>query len=108
MYEILFKLFDILLGGLLESRRARKMLIQEFETLKKRILYVGVTNDLPVELSKLRTFIIENKLTEHPGFNKFFSKWLTNPMVVAAIAALNVFSIEDIEQIQTELKVLHL
>lgn len=53
MYEVLFKLLDLLLGGFLERRREKKVLVQEFDALKRRILYVGIVNDLPVELNKL-------------------------------------------------------
>lgn len=108
MYEILFKLFDLLLGGLLERWRERKVLIKEFEALKRRILYVGVVNDLPVELGRLRAFIIENELMESPDINEFFSKWLTNPMVITGTAALNVLSKEAIEELQGQLNALHL
>jgi hypothetical protein len=108
MHELLFKLFDLLLGGLLERRRERKALIQQFEALKRRVLYIGIVNDLPVELNKLRTFIIEKGLMESPGINEFFSKWLTNPMVVTGTAALNVFSKEALEELQGELYALQL
>jgi len=103
MYEILFKLFDLSLGGFLERRRQKKVLVHEFEALKRRILYGGIVNDLPVELNKLRTFIIEKGLMESPGINEFFSKWLTNPVVVTGTAALNVFSNETLGELQVEL-----
>lgn len=108
MSEILFKLFDLLLGGLLEKRRARKALVQEFETLKRRVLYVGLINDLPVELHKLRVFFIERGLEESPRVREFFSNWLTNPVVVSGTAALNVFSNEAIENIQEQLDALQI
>ncbi len=108
MYEVLFKLLDLLLGGFLERRREKKVLVQEFDALKRRILHVGIVNYLPVELNKLRTFIIEKGLMESPGINEFFSKWLTNPMVVIGTAALNVFSKETIEKLQEELNALQL
>lgn len=108
MSEILFKLFDSLLGGFLERRREKKALVQEFEALKRRVLYVGLVNDRPVELGKLRNFIIEKGLTASPSINEFFSKWLTNPLVITGTAALNVFSEEDIEDIQRQLDALRL
>jgi hypothetical protein len=108
MSEILFKLLDLLLGGLLEKRRERKTLVQEFEALKRRVLYVGLVNDLPVELHRLRVFFIERGLVESPGVNKFFSIWLTNPVVITGVSALNVFSKEAIEQLQEQLNALQL
>lgn len=108
MYEILFKLFDLLLGGLLERRRERKALLQEFEALKRRVLYVGIANDLPVELNKLRKFIIEKGLVESPGINEFFLDWLTNPIVVTGTPALNVFSEASTKQLMSQLAVMRL
>lgn len=108
MSEILFKLFDLLLGGLLERQRERKALVQEFEVLKSRILYVGIINDLPIELHKLRVFFIERGLVESPSVREFFSEWLTNPTVAIGAAALNVFSKEAIERLQEQLDALKL
>lgn len=108
MSELLFKLFDLLLGGLLEKRRERKALVQEFEALKRRVLYVGLVNDLPVELHKLRIFFIEKGLMELPGVGEFFSNWLTDPLVVMGTAAVNAFSKEAIEKLQEQLDALQL
>ena len=87
MYEILFKLLDLLLGGLLDKWREKKALGKEFEVLKRRVLYAGLVKDLPVELHKLRTFFIEKGLVERPDVMEFFSKWLTDPLVVTGTAA---------------------
>ena len=108
MYEILFKLFDLLLGGFLERRRERKALLHEFEVLKRRVLYVGIVNDLPVELNKLRKFIIEKGLVESPDINEFFSDWLSNPTVVTGTPALNVFSQDAINQLMSQLDAMRL
>lgn len=108
MYEILFKLFDLLLGGLLEKRRERKALVQEFETLKRRVLYVGINNDLPVELHKLRAFFIERGLVESPSVREFYSNWLIIPVVVIGTASLNVFSKDAIEKLQKQLNALQI
>jgi len=108
MSEILFKLFDLLLGGLFERRREKKALVQEFEALKRRIIYVGIINDLPIELHKLRVFLIERGLVESPSVREFFSEWLTNPAVVIGAATLNVFSKEAIERLQEQLDALKL
>jgi hypothetical protein len=108
MSEILFKLFDLLLGGFLEKRREKKALVQEFESLKMRVLYMGLVNDLPVELRKLRVFFIERGLVESPSVREFFSNWLTNPVVVTGTAALNAFSKEAIEKLQEQLDALQL
>lgn len=81
---------------------------QRFDYLKNAILNIGVINDLPVELGKLRTFLIETGLSESPTIKEFFSKWLTNPMVVKGIAALNVYSREATKELQHELNALQL
>lgn len=108
MSELLFKLFDLLLGGLLEKQRERKAIVQEFETLKRRVLYVGLMNDLPVELHKLREFFIEKGLVESTGVREFFSNWLTKPVVVTGTPVANAFSKEAIEKIQEQLYALQI
>jgi len=108
MSEILFKLFDLILGGLLEKRRERKAIVQEFEIIKRRVIYVGLNNDLPVELHKLRVFFIERGLVESPGVRVFFSNWLTNPVVVSGAVALNAFSKEAIESLCEQLDTLQI
>lgn len=75
MYEFLFKLFDALFGSFLKKQRERKALIQQFDVLKRRILYIGLVNELPVELHKLRVFFIEKGLVEFPRVRDFFYNW---------------------------------
>lgn len=103
MSGILLKLFDFGLKEFVEKQRKRKALLREFETLKRQVLYVGLTNNLPVELNGLRKFIIENRLVEFPSINEFFLIWLTNPMVVSGTPALNTFSEAATNQLMSQL-----
>jgi len=96
------------LDDLLDSDSTRRSVIEQFNALKRQVLYVSIVNDLPVELNKLRAFLIEKGLVEQTGFREFFAKWLTNPVVIMGIAAVNVFSNEAIEELRSELDALQL
>ncbi len=108
MTDIVFKLFDLLLGGLLARRRERKALLRQFEAIKRDILYTSIVNDYPVKLHKLRALLIEVNLVGQPTFRAFFSKWLTNPIVVIGRPALNVFSTGAIQELHDDLAALQL
>jgi len=108
MVELLSKLLDLALGGLLQKRRERKALIREFDALKRRILYVGLINELPVELHKLREFFLEKGLVDVPGFSEFFSNWLMDPLVVTGRSVANPMSREAIVKLQGELDALQI
>jgi hypothetical protein len=84
MIEILVKLVDALLGGLVSKWRDRKALVSELETLKRRVLYVGVTNNLPVELHRLRSFLINHGLVERPGVQRFLPDGSMRPLLLWA------------------------
>ena len=72
MTDILFKIFDLLLGGLISKYKQRAKLKDEFEGMKRRILYAGIVNDLPVLLKEFRDFIIQHNLVEKKPFELFF------------------------------------
>jgi hypothetical protein len=76
---------------------------ERFGILKRRVLYVGLQNNLPVELHALRTFLVESDLIQRPDFRNFFERWLTRPPVVVGWSGLNAFTREDIESLGQEL-----
>jgi hypothetical protein len=96
------------LGCLVSKWRERKALVSEFETLKWRILYVGVTNNFPVELHRLRSFLINHGLVEHSGVQQFFARWLNAAPIVMGAPGLNAFSREALVTLQTDLRSLRL
>lgn len=108
MTELLFKLFDLLLGGLMTKWRDRRAVVAELETLKRHVVYETLMNNVPVKLNNLRSFLIEKGLVERPGFREFYSKWLTNPIVVTGIPAVNVCSRDALEELRGELNGLQL
>lgn len=107
MTDLLFKLFDLLLGGLLTKWRERKTLVSEFETLKRHVVYETIVNNIPIKLNHLRSFLIEKGLVERPGIREFFSKWLTNPIVVVGVAAV-IYSRDALEELRRDLSGLQL
>lgn len=108
MVEYLLKLADRLIGGLLQKWREQRALQREFETIRRRILYVGLLNDLPVELHALRAFLIENDLVEIPGIHEFFDRWLTDPVVVIGRPAVGAFRESGVAEMMEQLASLKL
>lgn len=108
MFEILFKLFDLLLGGWLSKRREKKALVQEFEALKRDLLYNNIANYFPGKLLELRKFLIAKGLEERPGFREFFYKWLQDPWLAMKRGAANAFSARQIEDLRTDVEKLRL
>jgi len=68
-----------------------------FDVLRRRVLYVGIRNNLPVELHALREFLVESDFVQRPAFRDFFKKWLTKAPVVVGWPGLNAFTSEEIE-----------
>ncbi len=101
--EIVLKILDFVFGGLVEKWREKRRISGELESLKRKIMYVGLINDFPVELHKLRLFLIENDLVEKPGNREFFEEWLTDPLVVSGISAANAIPKESIPKLIEEL-----
>jgi len=108
MIDVLSKLLDFLFSRFIERKKEKDLLYKKFEVLKRKIKYVLITNNLPLELNKLRLYIIEGNLMDQPEIKEFYEKWLTDPVVTSGIAASNVFSEEEIEALQAELDQLHL
>lgn len=74
-----------------------------FDVLKSRVLYVGLRNNLPVELHALREFLVESGLMQMPAFRDFFDKWLTKTAVVVGLSGLNAFTSEEVEALRRDL-----
>lgn len=93
----------------LARQDARKQgLLEEFNVLKRRVFHFGLVNDLPMELHKLRAFLIEKGLVEQPAIHEFFDKWLKNPIVIMGEPTLTVFTKEQIEELLQELSALRI
>ena len=108
MTDLLLKALDFLLGGLLEKWRQRKALSGQLEALKRHILNVSLMNNYPVELAKLRAFLLESGLVEKPQFKEFFQRWLSHPIVAEGRPVLGLFSSEQIAELHEELACLQL
>jgi hypothetical protein len=77
-----------------------------FDALRRRVLYVGIRNNLPVELHALREFLVESDFVRRPAFRNFFEKWLTKAPVVIGWSGLNVFTSEEIVLLRQDLTAL--
>lgn len=88
-----------LLAPFTKRCRERAAVSDQFEELRRSIRYVSITNEYPVELHKLRAFLVKSGLIEEQKFGEFFEKWLTNPVVAIGVSALNVYSNEEREQL---------
>lgn len=76
---------------------------KSFDMLRRRILYIGLRNDLPVELHALREFLITSDLMRNSNFLAFFEKWLTRTPVVVGWPGLNAFTSDELELLRQEL-----
>ena len=83
-------------------------LLEQFEALRRNILYCGLSNNIPVELHKLRNFFIEKGLIEKPEVGSFCERWLSSPPVITGMAVPNAFSREELNQLMEELNALQL
>jgi hypothetical protein len=108
MTELFLKLVDFVLGGLLEGRRKKKALSEQFEALKRHIIHENVVNYFPVHLAKLRTFLLDSGLVDRPKFRGFFERWLTNPFLATGRPFLGMFSNDQIAEMKRELSCLRL
>jgi hypothetical protein len=106
MTELLLKPLDFVLGGLLEKRRKRKALSEQFEALRRRLLYENVVNYISMHLAKLRKFLLDSGLVERPEFNAFYARWLTNPFLGQPAAGM--FSSEEVAELKRQLSSLQL
>lgn len=108
--EIIYKLVDLLLGGIIERRRKRKKIKDEFEALRLEVLTTTVINNYPVVLHKLRRFFINNGLVANPAFEAFFYEWLANPLVESGREALapGMYGNAHLSRLERELRELQL
>jgi hypothetical protein len=83
-------------------------LMEQFDALRRNILYCGLANNIPVELHNLRSFFIEKGLIEKPGIGPFCERWLSSPSVITGMAVVNAFSREELNQLMEELNALQL
>jgi hypothetical protein len=90
------------------DKQYREEPVQEFERIKRRILYTGIVNDLPVELHTLRNFLVEKGLAERPKIAPFLQRWLAHPIVQQGMPALNVFSKQELDQLKVDVSDLQL
>lgn len=77
---------------------------RQFEELRRNVLYCGLTNRIPVELHKLRDFLIKSGVIENPPFRQFFDRWLSSPPVLLGIEVANAFSYAEIAELEKELR----
>lgn len=108
MTEVLFKIADFILGGLVDKWRRRKSLSSQFTALRRDVLYENVMNNYPSHLAKLRHFLLDSGLVEKPEFKAFFARWLTNPIVAAGQPVVGLFSTEQIKELKLEISCLRL
>lgn len=103
MIDLFVKILDFLLGGIIGKHKERVSVKNQFELIKRRIIYSGIANELPILLKELREFFIENNLVEKENFGELFSKWLNGPEIMLGIGAVNVFSRDEIMRFKNEL-----
>lgn len=109
--DALKKLYDTGKAAWTEFRRSRSPGLefkQEFDTLRRNVLYCGITSNISVELGKLRTFLVEKGLVEKSEFRRFFDRWLSSPFVSLGVPVNNAFTYEQIHQMEQELRDLQL
>jgi len=76
----------------------------EFEKLRRRILYVTITNELPGALRDLRTLFIDHGLVDRPHLRPFFDAWLSSPFVSIGAPVPNLLTGQQIRQMNEELR----
>jgi hypothetical protein len=109
--DALKKLYDTGKAAWAEFRRSRSPgseFEQDFDTLRRNVLFCGITSNISVELGKLRTFLVEKGLVEKPEFRQFFDRWLSSPFVSLGVPVNNALTYEQIRQMEQELRDLQL
>jgi len=81
---------------------------KQFDVLRRNVIYCGLTNNIPVELHKLRAFLIEKGIVEKPEVRRFFDRWLWTFAVVEGLAVVNAFTPAELGQLTEELRGLQL
>ena len=103
----LLELVELVLEGLLEGRR-RKALFEQFEALKRHVIYGNLADRLPVHLAKLRGFLLGSGFVNEPKFKAFFDRWPAHPYVANGQPVLGLFSKDQIDELKRELSCLEL
>ena len=93
-------------GG--RPKLGERVLLEEFERLRRQILHINLINHYPAALNELRIFFIDKGLVDRPNFRPFFERWLNSPFIAMAVPAPNVFTVEQIHQMKDELRALEL
>lgn len=90
------------------DKEYREEPIRDFERIKRRILYTAIVNDLPVELHRLREFLIDRGLASRPSIAPFFKTWLERTPIQLGLPALNVFSTGEVDSLKRDIETLEL
>ena len=109
--DALKRLYDTAKAACAEFRRSRSPgseFKQEFDALRRNVLFCGITTNITVELGTLRAFLVEKGLVEKPEFRQFFDRWLSSPFVSLGVPVNNALSYEQIRQMEQELRDLQL
>ena len=81
---------------------------RNFDSLRRKVLCCGITNEIPGALRELRGFLVEQGLVERPEFRLFFDRWLSSPFVSLGAPVPNLLTSDQIQQMTEELSGLHL
>jgi|GEM_PF-5524787 len=106
MEAIFGKAADLAIGEFIRKFQERRKLRKAFESQKRRIAHVAVTNDIVGALQALRTFLIEHNLIDAESLRPFVEKWLNDPRVIIGGNAPNAFSPVEFSLLNTELQAL--
>lgn len=88
-------------------RSADGALRRDFDSLRRKVLNCGITNEIPVALRELRGFLVEKGLVERPEFRLFFDRWLSSPIVSLGAPVPNLLTSDQNQQMAEELRGLH-
>jgi hypothetical protein len=103
MQHLLYFLLDTLLCGAISRSRKRNRVRPEFESLRARIIRGSDIDNLPVELNRLRGFLIAQQLTKHRNIRAFYTKWLTHMNVASGVPVANAYSGQQAKDLKFQL-----
>lgn len=90
------------------ARSGGGSLRKEFDILRRKILYIGITNEIPGALRELKAFFIEKGLVERPEFRPFFDTWLSSPIISVGAPMPNLLTADQIRQMNEDLRRLNM
>ena len=100
-----WKIVSLLIDKFARWRRHRA----EFDSARRAVLYAGLANERPVRLHELRALMIERGwLDSSASCQRFFRRWLTHPLVVMGIPALNTHTNTEWAELEQDLGALTL